>query len=69
MDRSLAAEHSASSDYVGFLPAQLILGGLFAAPMLMVGIVDLVRRRQLRFIALAAALVLVYVFATIPGRT
>jgi 4-amino-4-deoxy-L-arabinose transferase-like glycosyltransferase len=69
MDRSLAAEHSALSDYVGFLPAQIILGGLFAAPMLIVGLADLVRRRPFRFIAVAAALVLVYVFATIPGRT
>ncbi len=69
MDRSLAAEHSALSDYVGFLPAQLIIGGLFAAPMAVVGIVALVRRRPFRFIAVAASVVLVYVFATIPGRT
>ena len=69
MDRALAAEHSASGDYVGFLPAQLVLGGLFAAPLLVVGLVALVRRRQMRFVAVAAALVVVYVFATIPGRT
>jgi 4-amino-4-deoxy-L-arabinose transferase-like glycosyltransferase len=68
MSRSLAAEHSAVGDYAGFLPAQFVLGGLFAAPLLIVGLGHLARRRDLRFAALAGGAVLVYVFATIPGR-
>jgi len=68
MSRALAAEHSASGDYVGFIPAQFLLSGLFAAPLVVVGIAHLVRRRDLRFAALAAAAVGMYVFAVIPGR-
>ncbi len=68
MSRVLRAEHSAPGDYLGFLPAQVILGGLLAFPLVIVGIGQLVRLRDLRFAAIAAGAVLVYVFAVIPGR-
>ena len=68
ISRSLAHEHSATSDYEGYLPAQLVYPGLFTIPLTLSGIVLLARRSELRFLALAFGLIVAFVFVDIPGR-
>ena len=68
MDRSLRTEHSASGDYTGFLVSQVVLVGLLAFPVVVVGIRHLALRRELRFALVTIGVVVVYVFAVIPGR-
>jgi len=68
MARSLRIEHSAAGDYVAFLPAQVILVGIFAFPIVVIGTRHLARRKDLRFVLVAVVVVVAYVFAVIPGR-
>ena len=68
MDRALRIEHSGSGDYVGFLPAQVVLVGVLAFPIVVVGVRHLLRHRELHFALISMAIVVVYVFAVIPGR-
>jgi hypothetical protein len=48
--------------------AQVFYPGLFVAPVLVAGFVSLWRRPDLRFIAVACTLIVVYVVAWVPGR-
>jgi hypothetical protein len=68
MSRSLRREHSAGGDYLGVLPAQLVYVGLAAVPLAVVGVRRLVRDRALRYLAVAAAVVVAFVVLDIPGR-
>jgi Dolichyl-phosphate-mannose-protein mannosyltransferase len=68
MSRSLRVEHSAVGDYVSFLPAQVVLVGVVAFPIAVIGIRHLVQRRELGFALVSLGFVAVYVFAVIPGR-
>ena len=68
MSRALSSEHSATGDYVGFLPAQLLYPNPLALPIVIPGVLYLARRAQLRFLAVAFALVVAFVFINIPGR-
>jgi 4-amino-4-deoxy-L-arabinose transferase-like glycosyltransferase len=68
MAHSLRSEHSASGDYSSFVVAQVVLAGLVAFPIVVVGVRHLVRRRDLHFVLVAVGIVVVYVFAVIPGR-
>jgi Dolichyl-phosphate-mannose-protein mannosyltransferase len=68
ISRALQSEHSSTGDYASDLPAQLIYIGLLAVPLAIVGIRYLARRRELRFLAIAAGLILAFVFTEIPGR-
>ncbi len=68
MSRSLRAEHSAAGDYLGFILAQVILAGILAFPIIVVGLRQLGRQRALRFALVAVGVVVVYVFVVIPGR-
>jgi hypothetical protein len=68
MSRALHAEHSTTSDYAGVLPAQLLYIGLASVPLAVLGVRRLIRRRELRFLAIAAGLVLLFVVIEIPGR-
>ncbi len=68
MARSLRIEHSGAGDYVGFVPAQVILVGVLAFPIVVAGVRHLARRTDLRFVLVAVAVVVGYVFAVIPGR-
>jgi hypothetical protein len=68
MSRALHDEHSTGSDYAGVLPAQLLYIGLAAVPLAVLGVRRLVARAELRFLAIAAALVLAFVVVEIPGR-
>lgn len=68
MSRALQSEHSSGGDRASDLPAQLVYMGLLAVPLAVAGIRYLIRRRELRFLAVAAGLLLAYVFVDIPGR-
>jgi len=68
MSRALSREHSASGDYVGYLPAQLIYPGPLAFGIVILGVLLLARRRELRFVVVAYALVVAFVFIDVPGR-
>jgi hypothetical protein len=68
MSRALHNEHSTGSDYAGVLPAQFLYIGLAAAPLGLLGIRRLAQRAELRFLAIAVALVLAFVVVEIPGR-
>ena len=68
MARSLRIEHSGSGDYVSFIFAQVLLVGILAFPIVVVGIRHLMYRRELHFAMVAVVGVVVYVFAVIPGR-
>lgn len=62
------ASWRSAGDYAAGLPTQLLNAGLLVTPVLIAGFVRLWRARELRFIAVAATLVFVYVLAWIPGK-
>jgi hypothetical protein len=68
MSRSLRGEHSAAGDYVGYFFAQVVLAGILAFPIVVVGLRQLARRRDLHFALVAVVAVVAYVFVVIPGR-
>jgi hypothetical protein len=68
MASALHHENTSPADYIGGLPAQLLYVGLLVIPLLIAGFVVLWRTPELRFIAVAATLILVYVLAWIPGK-
>src|SRR5215471_5832609 len=68
MASALHQQNSTPADYLGGLPAQLIYPGLLLAPLVIAGFVRLWRTPQLRFIAVAATVVVVYVLAWVPGK-
>ena len=68
MAAALRSENSSAGDYAAGLPAQLLYIGLLVTPVVVAGFVRLWRTPQLRFIAVAATLILVYVLAWIPGK-
>ena len=68
MARSLRTEHSGSGDYGNFVLAQVVLVGVLAFPIVVIGIRHLFAHRELRFALVTVGIVVAYVFATIPGR-
>jgi hypothetical protein len=68
MSRALRKQHSTGSDYASVLPAQFVYLGVVAVPLAVLGSRRLVRERPLRFLAVAALLVLAFVVVDIPGR-
>jgi 4-amino-4-deoxy-L-arabinose transferase-like glycosyltransferase len=68
MAAALRQENNSAGDYAAGLPTQLLYVGLLVTPVLIAGFVRLWRAGELRFIAVAATLVLVYVLAWIPGK-
>ncbi len=68
MASALHHENSTPGQYVAGLPAQLLYLGLLAFPIAIAGFVRLWRSPELRFIAIAATIVLVYVLAWVPGK-
>jgi 4-amino-4-deoxy-L-arabinose transferase-like glycosyltransferase len=68
MASALHHENSTPADYAGGLPAQLLYLGVLAFPIAVAGFVRLWRSHELRFIAIAATIVLVYVLAWVPGK-
>jgi hypothetical protein len=68
MSSALHQENTSPADYVGAVPAQLVYLGLLVTPLIVAGFVVLWRTPELRFIAVTATLVVVYVLAWIPGK-
>jgi hypothetical protein len=68
MSTALHQQNTSPGDYAGGLPAQFFYLGLLMAPLVVAGFVVLWRTPELRFIAVAASLILVYVLAWVPGK-
>jgi hypothetical protein len=68
MSAALHHQNTSPADYAGALPAQLLYLGLLVAPLAVAGFVVLWRTAELRFIAIAATLIVVYVLAWVPGK-
>ena len=56
------------TDYVAGVPVQLLYAGLFVLPLVIAGLVGLWRTPELRFLAITATLLIVYVAAWVPGK-
>jgi 4-amino-4-deoxy-L-arabinose transferase-like glycosyltransferase len=68
MASALHQQNTSTADYIAGLPEQLIYTGLLGVPMVIAGFGRLYRERQLRFLAVAATLVVLYVLAWVPGK-
>jgi 4-amino-4-deoxy-L-arabinose transferase-like glycosyltransferase len=68
MASALHHQNTTAANYLGGLPAQLVYFGVLAFPIAIAGFVELWRRPELRFLAVAATLILVYVLAWVPGK-
>jgi 4-amino-4-deoxy-L-arabinose transferase-like glycosyltransferase len=69
MASALHQQNTSTVDYIAGLPEQLIYTGVLGVPLVIAGFVRLYRDRQLRFLAVAATLVVLYVLAWVPGKT
>jgi hypothetical protein len=68
MASSLHQHNTSAGDYIGGLPGQLVLTGILGVPLVIAGFVRLYRNPQLRFLGVAAALIVLYVLAWVPGK-
>jgi hypothetical protein len=68
MSAALHQENSSPAAYAAGVPAQFVYAGLLVAPLVIAGFVRLWRTPELRFIAIAAGLVVLYVLAWVPGK-
>jgi 4-amino-4-deoxy-L-arabinose transferase-like glycosyltransferase len=68
MSAALHRENSSPGAYVGSVPAQLVNVGLLVTPLVVAGFVRLWRTAELRFLAIAATIVVIYVVAWVPGK-
>jgi len=68
MAAALHQQNTSLADYVSGVPVQLLYAGLFAVPLLIAGFVRLWREPELRFLAITATLLIVYVAAWVPGK-
>jgi 4-amino-4-deoxy-L-arabinose transferase-like glycosyltransferase len=68
MSSALHMENSSAASYAGAVPAQLVYLGLLVSPLVVAGFVRLWRTPELRFLAIAASLIFVYVLAWVPGK-
>ena len=68
MASALHQRNTSAGDYAAGLPEQLIYAGLLGVPLVIAGMITLWRDPRLRFLGVAAALILIYVLAWIPGK-
>ena len=68
MSAALHRENTSAADYAAAVPGEIIYLGLVMAPLVVAGFVVLWRTAELRFLAIAASLVLLYVAAWVPGK-
>ena len=68
MASALHQQNTSAADYLGGLPAQLVYLGVLVVPLTIAGFIRLWRTPRLRFIAVAATLIVVYVLAWVPGK-
>jgi 4-amino-4-deoxy-L-arabinose transferase-like glycosyltransferase len=68
MSAALHRENDSAGAIVGGIPSQLIDAGILVSPLIVAGFVRLWRTAELRFLAIAATLVVAYVAAWVPGK-
>jgi hypothetical protein len=68
MASALHQQNTSLADYLSGVPVQLLYAGLFAVPLIIAGFVRLWREPGLRFLAVTATLLIVYVAAWVPGK-
>jgi hypothetical protein len=68
MASALHQQNTSAADYIGGLPAQLVYAGLLGIPLVIAGFITLWRAAQLRFLGVAATLIVIYVLVWIPGK-
>ncbi len=68
MASALHQQNASAVAYLGGLPAQLVYAGLLGIPLYIAGFIGLWRTAQLRFLGVAATLILIYVLLWVPGK-
>ena len=68
MANALHQQNTSAGDYIAGLPGQLLYPGLLGIPLVIAGFIRLYRSPELRFLGVAATLVVVYVLAWVPGK-
>jgi hypothetical protein len=68
MASALHQQNTSAADYIVGLPGQLVYAGLLGIPLVIAGFIRLWRTPELRFLGVAATLVVVYVLAWVPGK-
>jgi hypothetical protein len=68
MANALHQQNTSTADYIAGLPEQLLYASVFGIPLVIAGFGRLYRDRQLRFLGIAATLVVLYVLAWVPGK-
>jgi hypothetical protein len=68
MSSALHQSSTSVSDYIAGVPLQLLFAGLFGIPLFITGLVTVWRRPELRFLAITATLLIVYVVLWVPGK-
>src|SRR6266516_2784878 len=68
MASALHQQNTSAADYLGGLPAQLVYLGPLVIPLTIAGFIRLWRAPELRFIAVAATVIVAYVLAWVPGK-
>ncbi|MEU4335465.1 glycosyltransferase family 39 protein [Micromonospora lupini] len=68
MAASLHRQNTSLDAYLSGLPAQIVYGGLFTAPVLIAGIVELWRQPRTRYLAVTVILIAGYVLTWVPGK-
>jgi hypothetical protein len=68
MASALHQQNSSVGDYVAGLPGQLVFPGLLVIPILIAGFVKLWRTPELRFMAVAVTIIVLYVLLWVPGK-
>jgi 4-amino-4-deoxy-L-arabinose transferase-like glycosyltransferase len=68
MANALHQQNISAADYIAGLPEQLVYAGILGVPLVIAGFIRLYRHPELRFLAIAATLVVAYVLAWVPGK-
>jgi 4-amino-4-deoxy-L-arabinose transferase-like glycosyltransferase len=68
MASALHQQNTSAADYIGGLPGQLIYTAVLGIPLVIAGFGRLYRTAELRFLGVAATIVVVYVLAWVPGK-
>jgi 4-amino-4-deoxy-L-arabinose transferase-like glycosyltransferase len=68
MASALHQQNTSTANYIAGLPGQLLYTGFLGVPLVIAGFIRLYRTRELRFLGIAATLVVLYVLAWVPGK-
>jgi len=68
MANALHQQNTSAGDYIVGLPGQLLYAGVLGIPLVIAGFIRLYRTGELRFLGVAATIVVVYVLAWVPGK-